>query len=353
MIQSPLHDRHLSLGARLAPFAGWEMPIQYAGIVAEHTAVRESTGIFDISHMGEFEISGTGAGEWLNGLLTNDLSVLADGEGQYTLMLNEQGGVIDDLILYRLAEDRFFLVVNAAKIEEDASWMRAHLIEGVDFDDQSARFGAIAVQGPKTEEIWARVESSQELPPRNGISVRDDGVVICRTGYTGEDGFELFAPPEVIGNWFDAFIAEDTVPCGLGARDTLRLEKCYPLNGSDLDDRHTPLEAGLGMFVKLEKPNGFIGSDVLAAQKENGLRQRLVAVAMTGKAPPPRHGYEVKDAAGNVLLGELTSGSQSPSLKKGVGLCYLPLDACRPGTPVSIAVRDRLFPAEVVKKPFL
>ena len=353
MILSPLHDRHTKLGARMAPFAGWNMPIQYCGIVAEHQAVRESGGIFDISHMGEFEVVGAEVVTWLNGLLTNDLNSLSDGEGHYTLMLNPRGGVIDDLIAYRMGEDRFFLVVNAAKIEEDRDWLESHLVPGIDFADRSKEFGAVAVQGPAVATAWSRMELEHPLPKRNGALECEDGVVVCRTGYTGEDGFELFAPVEAIGSWFDRFVDEGVTPAGLGARDTLRLEKCYPLNGSDLDAEHTPLEAGLGSFVKLDKETDFVGRDALVSQKAEGLKQHLAAITMTGKAPPIRHGYEVCDPDGEVILGKLCSGSLSPSLGRGIGLAYLDAEDCRPGKRVSVRVRERAFPAEIVKKPFI
>lgn len=353
MISSPLHVRHSELGARMAPFAGWNMPIQYRGIVAEHKAVRENGGIFDISHMGEFEVVGVEAVTWLNGLLTNDLNSLSDGEGQYTLMCNPSGGVIDDLIAYRMSSDRFFLVVNAAKIEEDRDWLESHLVSGIDFFDRSMDFGAVAVQGPAVAAAWNRMELDRPLPKRNGISEYEDGVIVCRTGYTGEDGFELFAPVDAIGPWFDRFVDEGVSPAGLGARDTLRLEKCYPLNGSDLDAEHTPLEAGLGSFVKLDKDTDFVGRDVIVSQKKEGLKQHLAAIAMTGKAPPIRHGYEVRDLDGKVVLGKLCSGSLSPSLGRGIGLAYLDAEDCRPGMRVSVTVRERAFPAEIVKKPFI
>lgn len=350
---SPLNDRHTQLGARLAPFAGWNMPIQYVGIVAEHQAVREKGGIFDISHMGEFEVVGPGVVEGLNRLLTNNITSLEDGQGQYTLMLNPSGGVIDDLIVYRFSKERFFLVVNAARIQEDRNWLISRLGDECELKDRSDEFGAVAVQGPEVIAVWNKMEPRRALPERNGLVEYDDGVVVCRTGYTGEDGFELFAPVEAIGSWFDRFIAEGVIPAGLGARDTLRLEKCYPLNGSDLDEEHTPLEAGLGFFVKLDKPGDFVGREVLAYQREGGLKRKLAAIAMTGKAPPIRHGYEVRDADGESILGHLSSGSLSPSLGKGIGMAYLDVDMCRPGTELSVAVRDRVFPAVVVKKPFI
>lgn len=353
MNRSPLHEKHLELGARIVPFAGWEMPIQYTGIVAEHHAVRKDVGAFDISHMGELEISGKTSGLFLNGLLTNDVSALSDGEGQYTLMLNGEGGVIDDLILYRLDSERYFLVVNASKIDEDISWITSQLEPGITLTNHSDGYGGIAVQGPNAVALWEALEPGMPLPKRNGISESPHGMVLCRTGYTGEDGFELFDSVDRIGEWFDRIVAAGAMPCGLGARDTLRLEKGYPLNGSDLDGAHTPLEAGLGFFVKLDKPDGFTGSDALLAQKESGLPSRLVAVKLTGKAPPLRHDYEVADPSSGAVLGKLTSGSLSPTLGVGIGMAYLPPAFAKVGTQFSILIRGREFPAEVVKKPFV
>ncbi len=337
----------------MVPFAGWEMPIQYQGIVAEHQAVRSSAGIFDISHMGEFEIEGPGATSWLNGLLSNDLGTLRVGEGHYTLLLNEAGGVIDDLIAYRVGDDRYFLVVNAARIDRDREWMLAHPGEGVTFRDRSAELGAFAVQGPEAVALWHRIEPEADgLPGRNRIS-QLGLAILCGTGYTGEEGFEFFAPVDQIGNWWSRFVAAGATPCGLGARDTLRLEKCYPLNGNDLDEVHTPLEAGLGFFVKLDKPDGFIGRDPLARQKEQGIPTRLSAIRLVDKAPPLRHGYEVHAANGSGKITELTSGSLSPGLGLGIGLAYLPTELSRPGTELLIAIRDKTYPAKVVKKPFV
>ncbi len=353
MKRSPLHDQHELLNARMLPFAGWEMPIQYEGIVAEHQAVREKAGVFDISHMGEIVVSGNGAGNALNRLLTNDVSVLGISEGQYTLMLNEGGGVIDDLIVYRSGEESYFLVVNASRVEDDVAWIRKHLPESISLENRSDELGAIAVQGPESVARWNQLEPDCPLPPRNGIVEYDGGLILCRTGYTGEDGFELFAPNDGIGDYFRRLLDLGVIPCGLGARDTLRLEKAFPLNGSDLNEDRTPLEAGLGFFVKLDMSEGFIGAAVLREQKSSGLKEKLTAIAMTGKAPPPRHGYEVRDEEGETLLGELTSGSLSPGLGCGIGLAYLPVEASRIGSEVTIMIRDRPFPAMVAKKPFL
>ena len=353
MHRSPLHEKHLELGARIVPFAGWEMPIQYAGIVAEHHAVRKAGGVFDISHMGELEVTGDGAEAFLNGLLTNDVSVLSDGEGQYTLMLNEAGGVIDDLILYRLEAERYFLVVNASKIEDDVAWITTQLVPGIALTDNSEVYGGIAVQGPQAIAIWDSLDTGMPLPERNGIAESADGTVLCRTGYTGEDGFELFDSVDRIADWFARILDAGATPCGLGARDTLRLEKGYPLNGSDLDETHTPLEAGLGFFVKLAKPGGFVGREALAAQKEAGLPSRLVAMRLSGKAPPLRHGYEVADPSSGAILGTLCSGSLSPTLGVGIGMAYIPAAFARVGTHFSILIRGREFSAEIVKKPFV
>jgi aminomethyltransferase len=356
MEKSPLHSLHLSLGARFAPFAGWEMPIQYRGIVSEHEAVRKSVGVFDISHMGEFEVTGPGAGEWLNGLLTNDTRALGDGEGQYTLLLNEKSGVIEDLILYRIREDRYFLVVNASRIADDFAWMSRYLpAAGVTLADRSAEFGAVALQGPRSLSLWTDLAPGLVVPGRNGIAIyeADGELILCRTGYTGEDGFELFAPVDQIAHWFDQLLAAGAIPCGLGARDTLRLEKGFPLNGSDLDEVHTPLEAGLGFFVKLDKPGGFVGRDALVAQRDAGLSIKLAAIRLNDKAPPLRHGYTVLAADGETVLGELTSGSLSPGLGLGIGMAYLTTAQAVIGTEVLVSIREKRYPGTVVKKPFV
>lgn len=336
----------------MAEFAGWEMPIQYDGIVAEHKAVRESVGVFDISHMGQLVAEGSGVGEWLNGILTNDTSKLGDSEGQYTLMLNEDGGVIDDMIIYRESEDCYFLVVNASMIDEDLAWLNSRLVDGITLTDSSEEFGGLAVQGPKSGDLWQELSAGCELPLRNGI-IRHENIVLCRTGYTGEDGFELFAPVAEISDWFERILAAGAKPCGLGARDTLRLEKCYPLNGNDLGPKHTPLEAGLGFFTKMKSSIGFVGREVLDQQKAEGLKQCLVAIKMTGKAPPPRHGYDLIDPATGNKIAELSSGSLSPSLGIGIAMAYVPTELAKPGTKLEVGIRQRTFPAEVAKKPFL
>ncbi len=286
--QTPLYAEHLKLGAKMIGFGGWNMPVFYSSILEEHQAVRQHVGIFDISHMGQIRVSGPSAEHWLNTLLTNNLGRLQISDGQYTLLLNEQGGVIDDLIVYCRGDNDYFLVVNAAKIEEDFSWMLARRTGEVAVSDLSDHFAALAVQGPGSVEL---LRHFGELPTRNRIQesrIQGIPVLLARTGYTGEDGFELFYPAAaaavVWNHLLECGVSLGVKPCGLGSRDTLRMEVCYPLNGADLSPTRTPLEAGLGFFVDLEKPE-FVGRGVLLAQKEVGLKQRFVAIKSDGKSP--------------------------------------------------------------------
>ncbi len=337
----------------MVPFAGWNMPVQYTAIMDEHAAVRGAAGVFDISHMGQFVVSGAGALGWLNRMLANNVAKLEAGQGQYSFLLNERGGVIDDLIVYRTGPESFFLVVNASMIDEDFHWMAKHQPEDVALANESALWAGMAVQGPRSAEIFAEVCPGQALPPRNGLArfaIDGGAAVVCRTGYTGEDGFEFFCPAEQGAAWFEKFIAAGAKACGLGARDTLRLEMCYPLNGNDLSPDRTPIEAGLGFFVDLDKGD-FIGREVLARQKADGPAQRLVALEYTDKGAPPRAHYPVLDAAGQVVA-ELSSGVLSPSTGKGIGMAYVPAAMAKVGTAFAVDVRGRQFPAKVVKKPF-
>lgn len=350
---SPLDEQHRKLGGRLVSFAGWEMPVMYDSIIAEHQAVRTSCGVFDISHMGQLFVTGEKAESWLERMLTNRVSELKVGSAHYTFLLNEQGGVIDDLILYRLEEEQFLLLVNASCTDKDYAWLEEHLAKGVSLENDSTEWAGLAVQGPKAPEIYTQVTEGRNLPLRNGVD--DCGrqcrrFLVCRTGYTGEDGFELFCPTKDVRRWWNELLEAGVKPCGLGARDSLRLEMCYPLNGSDLSPLRTPIQAGLGSFVSLEKGD-FMGAEVLRKQKEDGLKERLMAIKYTAKGPPPRAGYAVLDVDG-VALSVLTSGGLSPSLGEGIGMAYLPTDRCKIGTRVSIEIRGRQIPAEVVKKPF-
>jgi glycine cleavage system T protein (aminomethyltransferase) len=358
--RTPLYDEHAKLGAKIVPFGGWLMPVQYSSIREEHQAVRNEVGVFDISHMGELVASGPGGGEWLDTMLTNNVGKLAVGAGQYTFLLNDEAGIIDDLILYRIEAEKFLLVVNASRIEEDFAWLRAHLpgsaIPATTIEDQSDRYAGLAVQGPKIGELFkALFGNEKEMPARNQIAPFElDGMklLIARTGYTGEDGIEVFFAAEDAPRVWNEILAKGESlgirPCGLGARDTLRLEMCYPLNGSDLSPAHNPLEAGLGFFVDLTKPN-FTGREKLLREKEEGLARRLVAFKMKGKSPPPRPHYRVfRDGQ---EAGELTSGTLSPSLNYGIGMAYLTTPVPKPGEEIEIEIRGQKFPAVIEKKP--
>ena len=347
---SPLEAAHQALGARLVAFAGWNMPVQYSSIITEHTAVRTQAGIFDISHMGQFFVSGPTAETWLNGLLTNNIAKLALGHGQYSLMLNDGGGVIDDLIVYRTGATEYLLVVNASMIEQDYCWLAGRLDEQVTLRNASELWAGMAIQGPLAAAIFAKVCPDETLPPRNGIITTAQGAIVCRTGYTGEDGLEFFCyVGEGIAYW-EKFLAAGATPCGLGARDTLRLEMGYPLNGNDLSPERSPIEAGLGFFCDLDKGD-FIGRATLVRHKTDGPAVKLTAIQYTAKGAPPRAHYPVTDAAGQVI-GELASGALSPSLLTGIGLAYLPAEHAKPGSILHIDVRGRQFPAQVVNKPF-
>ncbi len=351
---SPLDELHREKGGRMVSFAGWELPVMYSSILAEHETVRTSVGVFDISHMGQIFVSGEKSQKWLDALLTNDVSNLEIADAQYTFLLNESGGVIDDLILYRLDETSFFLVVNAAKINEVTEWFDRHLLEGITYENESSEWAGLAVQGPRAPEIYTRITGGRCLPAKYGVDdVTHEGarMIVCRTGYTGEDGFELFCSARAASGWFQVLMDEHVVPCGLGARDTLRLEMCYPLNGNDLTEERTPLEAGLGRFVAFDKEVEFLGREVLLRQKEEGVEYRLMAIQLSERGAPPRAGYPVLGDEDQVI-GHLTSGALSPSLGVGIALAYLPRDVVKIGSSVKIEVRGQGLPAKVVKKPF-
>jgi aminomethyltransferase len=351
-----LYDEHVRLGARVIPFGGWKMPVQYSGIVSEHQAVRNAVGMFDISHMGQFIAEGPGTAAWLNRMLTNNIDKLADGGGQYTLLLNDHGGIIDDLIVYRLAPGRFFLVVNASRAAEDFAALDRQRPGDVTLQNRSDQFGGVAIQGPKTEALFEKLlGGAGMLPTRNQIldtKVNGIPVSIARTGYTGEDGVEVFFLNEQAPSFWNHVLEVGQpiglAPCGLGARDTLRLEMCYPLNGSDLSPERNPIEAGLGFFVDLNKPD-FVGKEVVARAKAEGPAQKLAPFRMEGKGPPPRPHYSVfKDGQ---RIGEVTSGTLSPSLNYGIGMAYLSPEHAKIGSKVEIEIRGQKFPAQIDKKP--
>jgi aminomethyltransferase len=368
--RTPLFTAHQKLGGKLVEFGGWEMPVQYTSITDELLAVRKAAGIFDISHMGEVTVSGSGAAEFLNSVLTNDIRKLAPGEGQYTLMCNERGGVIDDLYAYRLSGEVFFLVINASRIEPDVAWLQVQAAQfsrrdELQLTDASHQYAAVAVQGPRVKEFidacipgasvsGMRVNRVTGLKKNQiaGFHFEQGGVLVSRTGYTGEDGFEIVGSDEAIRHVWDALLtaghAFGIKPCGLGARDTLRTEVCYPLYGHELDEQTTPIEAGLGFFVALDKGE-FNGRSVLAEQKANGTKKKLVAFKMVGKSAPPRPHYPIRVNGANA--GVVTSGTQSPSLGIGIGMGYVPTEFAKPDTKIEIEIRGKRFAAVVVPKP--
>ena len=332
------------------------MPVQYTSIVEEHQAVRNNVGVFDISHMGQFIVEGAEAQAWLNSMLTNNIVKLDVGMGQYTFLLNDRGGIIDDLIVYRIDKQKYLLVVNAARADEDFAWLQNHLPKGISLISRSANFGAVAIQGPQTTALFHALFGKEvELPRRNHIvdvPFNTTSVSVARTGYTGEDGIEVFFGANDTAKFWSA-VLEQGKPfgikaCGLGARDTLRLEMCYPLNGSDLSPERNPIEAGLGLFVDLTKPD-FVGRDVLVNTKESGPREKLVAFRMKEKGPPPRPHYAV--FRNGERIGEVTSGTLSPSLNWGIGMAYVSSAHAKIGAEIEVEIRTRKFPATVEKKP--
>lgn len=377
--RTPLFEAHQRLGGKLIEFGGWEMPVYYTSIVDEHQAVRTAAGIFDISHMVQILVEGEAAEAFLNTTLTNDVRKLTPGTGQYTLMCNEQGGVVDDLYCYRLqagwiTQTTYKLIVNASRAEADLEWLRGRLggfaaADKVRLTNISTQRGAcaIALQGPRSAEFIGRVfkplpDSGTAGAPsdlkKNEIGcwgVANGACWIARTGYTGEDGFELLMPATSVESVWQRLLAEGASvgckPCGLGARDTLRTEMGYPLYGHELDEQTTPIEAGLSFFVSLDKGE-FVGRDVLAKQKMDGIARKCVAFKMTGKSAPPRPGYPVWSAGADAKpVGNVVSGTQSPSLGIGIGMAYVPPEFARPDTAIEIEIRGRRFPAVSARKP--
>src|SRR5579864_6754637 len=340
LLRTPLHDRHVELGARMVPFAGWEMPVQYEGVIQEHRAVRTDAGAFDVSHMGEIEVEGPQATALLQSVLANDLDRIVPGEAQYTLLTNESGGIIDDLIAYRLGECRYLLVVNASNRNADFRWIKEREIRGSEVTDVSDEYALLAVQGPHAIEKLGLAAAKAFTFAEEKI----DGVetMVNRTGYTGEDGCEILCMAEDAVALWDAILSRAIVPCGLGARDTLRLEVCFPLHGNDIGPDTDPISAGLGWTCALDKE--FTGVDVLRRVKEEGPARKLVAFVMEEKAIP-RHGMAIEGG------GDVTSGSHSPMLDIGIGMGYVPAAQAAPDTELTIDVRGKPRKARVVKKP--
>lgn len=357
MKKIPLHDIHVQLGAKIVPFAGFEMPIRYSSDLEEHHAVRNGVGVFDVSHMGEFVVKGPDALKLIQRISANDAAALYDGKIQYSYMPNDTGGVVDDLLVYRYDENEYYLVVNASNIEKDWNWIKSHATGDVELEDISDRLCLLAVQGPKATATLQKLTdinltALEYYTFTTGRMAGIDDVLISATGYTGAGGFEVYVwAKDAKAMWeaiFEAGAEFDIKPVGLGARDTLRLEKGYCLYGNDIDDTTSPLEAGLGWVTKFNKD--FINSDTLKAQKEAGLTRRLVGFEMMDKGIPRSH-YDICGADG-AKIGEVTSGSQSPTLQKGIGMGYVPTHYAKPGTEIYIKVRDRLLKAQTVKMPF-
>ena len=340
LLRTPLYERHVGAGARMVPFAGWEMPVQYTGVIPEHLAVRADAGAFDVSHMGQLHVEGPMASEFLQAMLSNDLDRLSDGDAQYTLLTNERGGIVDDLIVYRMSHGHYLLVVNAGNREAAYGWLEEREARGTEVRDASDEYALVAVQGPRSLERLGL----DDAPAFTHAMGEVDGVevMVCRTGYTGEKGVELMcAEDDAVALW-DAVLAREVVPAGLGARDTLRLEVCYPLHGNDITQDTDAIAAGLAWTCALD--TDFTGADVLRRIKEEGPQRRLAAFVMEERAIPRP---EMPIEGG----GEVTSGTQSPSLDVGIGMGYVPAARAAPDTELVIDVRGKPRRARVVKKP--
>lgn len=359
MKKTALYDIHVGLGAKMVPFAGYEMPVQYEGVNAEHEVVRTGVGVFDVSHMGEFLLTGKGALDLIQKVTSNDASTLTIGRAQYSCLPNGKGGIVDDLIIYRIKEEQYLLVVNASNIEKDWNWISSHNSFDVEMRNLSDDYSLLAIQGPKAVEAMQKL-TSIDLSQINyyHFEVADfagiEHVIISATGYTGSGGFEIYCKnTEVVQVWnkvFEAGASFGIKPIGLAARDTLRLEMGFCLYGNDIDDSTSPLEAGLGWITKLNKPSDFIDKDFLTKQKEAGVTRKLVAFEMVDKGIP-RHDYPIVDANGNTI-GKVTSGTMSPSMKIAVGLGYVTTPNSALDSEIYVEVRNKPLKAKVVKLPF-
>jgi len=357
MNNTALTDKHISLGAKMVPFAGYNMPVQYEGINAEHATVRKAVGVFDVSHMGEFILKGENALDLIQRVISNDASKLYDGKVQYAYLPNEDGGIVDDLLVYRIDEKTYMLVVNASNIEKDWNWISKFNTKGVEMHNISDKTSLLAVQGPKAAEALQSLTeidlaSMEYYTFTKGVFAGVENVVVSATGYTGAGGFEIYcdnAHAEKIWDAvFEAGAAFNMKPIGLGARDTLRLEMGFCLYGNDIDDSTSPIEAGLGWVTKFSK--AFTNSDALLAEKEAGVKRRLIGFEMIDRGIP-RHDYEIVDEAGNTI-GKVTSGTQSPSLQKAIGMGYVTKENAKEGAEIYISIRNNKIKAKVVKFPF-
>ncbi len=358
--RTPLFEIYKKYGAKVIDFGGWELPVQFSSILDEHEAVRTKAGLFDVSHMGEVLVEGKGAESFINYLVTNDVTKVAINQAQYTAMCYPDGGTVDDLLVYKLENEKYLLVINASNIEKDYEWMQRNVEGEVKLENISENVAQLAIQGPQAEGILQKLTDTDlseigvfKFKQHVNISGIED-VLVSRTGYTGEDGFELYLPAgQAEALWeklLEAGEDDGLKPCGLGARDTLRLEARLALYGQELSKDINPLEAGIGFAVKLNKETDFIGKDALSGQKQNGLERKLVGVEVTGRGIP-RHGYKVMSDAGEEI-GVITSGTQSPSLKKSIGLALVSAEHAEVGTPLKVEIRKKQIDAVVVKTPF-
>ena len=355
MKKTCLHPNHTAQGALMSPFGGFDMPISYEGIEAEHRAVRSAVGVFDVSHMGEVLITGPQATMFVNYIFTGDVAPLPAGKVVYGMMLNDNGGTVDDLLVYKRDDSEYFLVINASNIDKDVAWIKSHAARyDVTVDDQCDFWSELAIQGPLAEKTLKDVLGldGSDLGFYTFKDLRSaDGhpMVLSRTGYTGEDGFELYAPAPVIVSAWEKLMEAGVAPCGLGCRDTLRFEAGLPLYGDELTEEISPLEAGLGMFAKVDK-EGFIGRDALVAQKADGVKRKVVGLEVEGRAIP-RHGYDVLDMDGN-KVGEITTGYHSITLDRNIAMTLVDSRFAALDTPLQVQVRRKVFPAKVIKKRF-
>lgn len=357
--RTPLFSVYKEYGGKTIDFGGWELPVQFSSIKEEHEAVRTKAGLFDVSHMGEVEVKGTGGLAYLQKVVTNDVSKLKDGGAQYTAMCYENGGTVDDLLVYKIAENHYLLVINASNIEKDYNWLQSHLDEDVTIENLSEKTAQLALQGPLAEQVLQKLVHGTQLNEigffkfQQEVNIAGKPALVSRTGYTGEDGFEIYcSSDDAVALWHEILSAgkeEGVLPCGLGARDTLRFEANLALYGQELSPEISPLEAGIGFAVKLNKETDFIGKAALLAQKTNGVPRKIAGIEMIDRGIP-RHGYLVFN--GDKLIGEVTTGTQSPTLKKNIGLALIESEYAGTGSEVEVEIRGKRLKAKVVPTPF-
>lgn len=357
--RTPLYEVYKELGAKTIDFGGWDLPVQFSSIKEEHEAVRTKAGLFDVSHMGEIYVTGPDSLAYLQKMMTNDISKLKDGAAQYTAMCYENGGTVDDLLVYKMKQDYYLLVVNASNTEKDYEWLEKHLEGNVQIENRSSEIAQIALQGPIAEQVLQKITIGTNLSEigffkfKEDVNINGKKALVSRTGYTGEDGFEIYCSVNDVGSLWNDILATGkdmgVIPCGLGARDTLRFEANLALYGQELSPDISPLEAGIGFAVKLGKEADFIGKTVLTEQKENGVPRKLVGIEMIDRGIP-RHGYPVYKSG--VQIGEVTTGTQSPTLKQNIGLVLIKAEHAELGTELEVEIRGKQLKARVVATPF-